>query len=118
MLASPQGSPSTSSWTPTLPPRPPQSRRGARRPHSQVHCTPPSASWLKQVERWVAELTRKQLRRGVPTATSQLEADIRAFIATHNATPQPFKWTKSADAILAAGKRCGHRGDHHSCHEL
>ena len=35
----------------------------ARRPHYQVHFTPTSASWLNQVERWFAELTRKQLRR-------------------------------------------------------
>ena len=59
----------------------------ARRPHYQVHFIPTSASWLNQVERWFAELTRKQQRRGVPTSTSQLEADIRAFIATHNAAP-------------------------------
>ena len=76
----------------------------ARRPHYQVHFTPTSASWINQVERWFAELTRKQLRRGVHTSTRQLEADIRAFIATHNADPKPFIWTKSADAILAAGQ--------------
>lgn len=90
----------------------------ARRPHYQVHFTPTSASWLNQVERWFAELTRKQLRRGVHTSTSQLEADIRAFIATHNANPQPFTWTKSADAILAAVKRFCLRVDQHLCHEL
>ena len=90
----------------------------ARRPHYQVHFTPTSASWLNQVERWFAELTRKQLRRGVHTSTSQLEADIRAFIATHNADPKPFKWTKSADAILAAVKRFCLRVDQHLCHEL
>ena len=52
----------------------------ARRPHYHVHFTPTSASWINQVERWFAELTRKQLRRGVHTSTSKLEADIRAFI--------------------------------------
>ena len=90
----------------------------ARRPHYQVHFTPTSASWLNQVERWFAELTRKQLRRGVHTSTSQLEADIRAFIDTHNADPKPFKWTKSAAAILAAVKRFCLRVDQHLCHEL
>ena len=44
-----------------------------------VHFTPTSASWINQVERWFAELTRKKLRRGVHTSTKQLEADIRAF---------------------------------------
>ena len=33
----------------------------ARRPHWHVHFTPTSASWINQVERWFAELTRKQL---------------------------------------------------------
>jgi hypothetical protein len=27
---------------------------------------------------------------------------IRAFIAAHNQQPKPFRWTKSADQILAA----------------
>jgi transposase len=31
----------------------------ARRPHYYVHFTPTSASWINQVERWFAELTRK-----------------------------------------------------------
>ena len=41
----------------------------ARRPHWHVHFTPTSASWINQVERWFAELTRKQLQRGVHTLT-------------------------------------------------
>ena len=90
----------------------------ARRPHSQVHCTPTSASWLNHVERWFAALTRQQLRRGVPPATRQLEADIRAFIDTHHADPKPFAWTQSAADILAAVKRCCHRVEHHLGHEL
>jgi transposase len=39
----------------------------ARRPHYHVHFTPTSASWINQVERWFAELTRKQIQRGVHT---------------------------------------------------
>ena len=31
----------------------------ARRPHYHVHFTPTSVSWINQVERWFAELTRK-----------------------------------------------------------
>ena len=46
-----------------------------------------------------------QLQRGMHTSTRQLEADIRAFIEQHNEDPKPFKWTKSADDILAAVKR-------------
>ncbi len=52
----------------------------ARRPHYHVPFTPTSASWINQVERWFAELTRKQICRGVHTSTKELEADIRAFI--------------------------------------
>jgi hypothetical protein len=74
----------------------------ARRPHYHVHFTPTSASWINQVERWFAELTRKRLRRGIHTSVKQLEADIRSFIDRNNQNPRPFKWTKSADQILAS----------------
>ncbi|MCZ7503038.1 IS630 family transposase, partial [Agrobacterium rhizogenes] len=67
--------------------------------------TPTSASWINQVERWFAELTRKQLQRGVHRSTAELEADIHAFIETHNENPTPYKWVKSADQILASVKR-------------
>jgi hypothetical protein len=49
--------------------------------------------------------TDKQIRRGVHRSTQQLEADIRAFIDAHNVDPKPFRWTKSADDILAAIQR-------------
>src|SRR5712675_2299920 len=61
----------------------------ARRPHYHVHFTPTSASWINQVERWFAELTRKQIQRGVHTSVRQLEADIRTFIDLHNKTQSP-----------------------------
>jgi putative transposase len=77
----------------------------ARRPHWHVHFTPTSASWINQVERWFAELTRKQLQRGVHRSTAELEADIAAFIKAHNENPKPYKWVKSADEILASVKR-------------
>src|SRR5262245_10495132 len=66
----------------------------ARRPHYHVHFTPASASWINQVERWFAELTRKRLQRGVHTSVRLLEADIRSFIDQRNQNPRPFKWTK------------------------
>ena len=45
----------------------------ARRPHYHVHFTPTSASWINQIERWFAELTRKQIQRGAtpPSASSR-----------------------------------------------
>jgi transposase len=90
----------------------------ARRPHYYVHFTPTSASWINQVERWFAELTRKQLQRGVHRSTAQLEADIRNFIDRHNDNPKPFKWTKSADEILASVKRFCQKTDQNLCSEL
>ncbi len=77
----------------------------ARRPHWHVHFTPTSASWLNQIERWFAELTRKQIQRGVHRSVAELEADIMAFIDAHNDDPKPYKWVKSADEILASVKR-------------
>jgi transposase len=90
----------------------------ARRPHYHVHFTPTSASWINQVERWFAELTRKQIRRGVHTSTNQLEADIRAFIERHNKNPKPYRWTKSADEILASVKRFCQKTEQTLCGEL
>jgi transposase len=90
----------------------------ARRPHYHVHFTPTSASWINQVERWFAELTRKQIQRGVHTSVRQLEADIRTFIDVHNRSPKPFKWTKSADDILASVKRFCHKAQQTLCGEL
>ena len=62
-------------------------------------------SWINQVERFFALLTEKQIRRGVHRSTQHLENDIRTFIDAHNADPKPFRWTKSADDILAAIQR-------------
>ena len=90
----------------------------ARRPQYHVHFTPTSASWINQVERWFAELARKQLRRGVHTSVRQLEADIRSFINRHNQNPRPFKWTKSADQILASVKRFCHKAQQTLCGQL
>ena len=77
----------------------------AKRPRWHVHLTPTGASWLNLVERFFAEFTRKQLRRGVHRSVLQLEACIKSYIETVNADPKPFKWTKTADEILASIKR-------------
>ena len=77
----------------------------AKRPRYHLHFTPTSASWLNQVERWFALLTDQQIRRGAHRSTAELEAAIQAYIDTHNADPKPFRWTKSADDILANIRR-------------
>ena len=50
-------------------------------------------------------LSEKQIRRGVHRSTEDLETAIRAYLDAVNADPKPFRWTKSADDILAAIKR-------------
>ncbi|WP_323033537.1 IS630 family transposase [Paracoccus sp. (in: a-proteobacteria)] len=90
----------------------------ARRPHWHVHFTPTSASWINQVERWFAELTRKQLQRGVHRSTADLEADIVAFIDAHNENPKPYRWVKSADEILASVKRFCQKTQQNLCAEI
>ena len=81
----------------------------AKRPRFHVHFTPTYGSWLNLVERWFAELTNKQLRRGVHRSVAQLKAAIREFIAAHHAKATPFVWTKSADEILASIARFAQR---------
>jgi len=76
-----------------------------RHPRFQPHFTPTSASWINQVERWFADLTQKQIRRGTHRSTLALETAIRQYLDTYNKKPRPFAWTKSADDILASIKR-------------
>lgn len=77
----------------------------AKRPRWHIHFTPTSASWINQVERFFGLLTDRQVRRGTYRSTVELEAAIQAYIDAHNAKPKPFRWTKSADDILAAINR-------------
>jgi transposase len=81
----------------------------AKRPRFHVHFTPTYGSWLNLVERWFAELTNKQLRRGVHRSVRALETAIREFVDAHNADGKPFVWTKSADEILASIARFAQR---------
>ncbi|HEV3456767.1 MAG TPA: IS630 family transposase [Thermoanaerobaculia bacterium] len=81
----------------------------AKRPHFHVHFTPTYGSWLNLIERWFAELTNKQIRRGAHRSVLALEQAIREFIDAHNAAPKPFVWTKTADEILASMARFARR---------
>lgn len=81
----------------------------AKRPRFHLHFTPTYASWLNQVERWFAELTNKQLRRGSHCSVAALVAAIWEFIDAHNETPTPFLWCNSADQILASIARFAQR---------
>jgi transposase len=81
----------------------------AKRPRFHVHFTPTYGSWLNLGERWFAELTTKQIRRGAHRSVSELERAIQAFLDAHNADPKPFVWTKNADEILASIARFAQR---------
>ncbi|HEX9347781.1 MAG TPA: IS630 family transposase [Gemmatimonadales bacterium] len=81
----------------------------ARRPRFHLHFTPTGSSWLNLVERWFAQLTEKQIKRGAHRSTRSLEAAILAYIDHGNTAPKPFVWTKTADEILASVARFCHR---------
>jgi transposase len=76
-----------------------------RHPRFHLHFTPKGASWINQVERFFADLTNKQIRRGAHRSTLELERAIRHYIDLKNRDPKPFVWTKSADQILASIER-------------
>jgi transposase len=78
----------------------------AERPRYHLHFTPTASSWLNQVERFFALLTARRLERGTHRSVEELEAAVLAYVERHNATPKPFRWTKTADAILAGVARC------------
>ncbi len=77
----------------------------AKWPRWHCHFTPTSSSWLNQVERFFALLSDQQIKRGTHRSTTELEAAITAYIDARNADPKPFRWTKSADDILASIER-------------
>lgn len=81
----------------------------AKRPRFHVHFTLTYGSWLNLVEPWFAELTNRQLRRGVHRSVAQLKSATREFIVAHHANPKPFVRTKSADEILASIARFAQR---------
>src|SRR5690349_19220009 len=72
----------------------------ADRPHYHVHFTPTSSSWLNQIERWFAEITRKRIRRGTFRSVRDLIKAIRDYVRQYNKNPQPFQWIASASKII------------------
>ena len=56
-------------------------------------------------ERFFAEITERQIKRGVHRSERELEQAILTYIETRNENPKPFKWVRSADDILQAVER-------------
>jgi transposase len=77
----------------------------ARRPRFHIHFTPTYSSWLNQVERWFALITNQSIRRGSFQSVTELKRQIKAFADNYNQHPRPFKWTATADSILAKLER-------------
>ncbi len=70
-------------------------------PRFHMHFTPTSSSWLNAVESWFAQLERRALRRSVFTCVEELREELHRYITVHNEKlAKPFRWTKSAEAIL------------------
>jgi transposase len=74
-------------------------------PRFHMHYTPTYASWINQVERWLAYLTDDLLRRSDHRSVQALEKDIRKWVAAWNENPKPFIWTKTAEQILESLSR-------------
>jgi transposase len=66
-----------------------------------LHFIPTHSSWLNLVERWFAEITNKQIRRGSYESVGQLTKAIKDFIKNWNKSGRSFTWTKKPDVILA-----------------
>ncbi len=65
-----------------------------------MHFTPTSSSWLNQIERWFAEITRKQIRRGTFRSVRDLVKTINSYIRHYNKNPRPFHWVAGASQII------------------
>jgi len=77
----------------------------AKHPRFHLHFTPTYASWLNQVERWFGLITQQAIRRGSFRTVKDLVAHIESYIRHHNQHACPFKWTATADSILAKIER-------------
>jgi hypothetical protein len=87
-------------------------------PHYHVHFTPTSASWIDQVERWFAELTRKQTQRGVHTSVRQLEARHPYLHRSAQQKPEPLQMDQVRRPDLTSVKRFCHKAHQTLCAEL
>jgi transposase len=72
----------------------------AAHPRYHAHFTPTSSSWLNQIERWFAEITRKRIRRGTFRSVRDLIGAINQYVRSYNQNPRPFQWVASASQII------------------
>lgn len=78
-----------------------------KHPRFHLHFIPTSSSWLNLVERWFAELSNKQIKRGCHRSVGELESAIMDYISFTNQNPKPFVWVKTAEQIIeSVGQFC------------
>jgi transposase len=77
----------------------------AKHPRYHLHFTPTYSSWLNQVERWFGLITQQAIRRGSFQSVRQLVSNIQLFVDLYNAHKRPFRWTATAESILAKIER-------------
>ncbi len=70
-----------------------------------VHLICDNDATHKQVERWFGLITQRAMRRGSFDSVADLKRKINAFVEHYNQNPRPFKWTATADSILAKIER-------------
>lgn len=75
--------------------------------HSRVHLhfVPTYSSWLNLVESFFAQIQRRVIDRGSFTSVEALERALLEYIERNNEDPKPFKWTKTAEQVLASLER-------------
>ena len=76
-----------------------------KRPHNRrvvFHFIPTYSSWLNLIEVLFNLLQAKVLRRGVFPSKKALVAAIIEYIQKFNEDERPFRWTKTAEAIISS----------------
>lgn len=76
-----------------------------KRARWHLHFTPTSSSWLNLVESWFHLLTERRLRRGTFNSVAVLVEAIETWAEHYNDNPTRFRWTKTADEIIAKVRR-------------
>ena len=66
---------------------------------------PPHASWLNQVEIYVAIVQRKVLTRNDFTNQGEIEARVPAVQARYEQVAQPFEWKFTRDDLARLMKK-------------
>lgn len=71
----------------------------------ELHFISTGSPWLNLVERFFGVITEKAIRRRVFSSVAESEEKIMQYIDRHNASPEPFVWTKTSEDILEKIKR-------------